>query len=189
MKRARARPLARTILDVLVLLFLLAMVTLAVRKSGLLSTPPGQYAAIDGDSLRRDGEDFRLHGIDAPELQQDCETAAGKPYPCGHAARDALRDLVSGQRLDCRIIDVDRYGRTVVTCSAGDLAINAEMVRRGWAIAYRRHGTAYAAEERDAKASRLGLWQGRFEPPEAWRSRHRGGAVQGSMSDGLGADD
>lgn len=188
MRRAKTRPLLRTIFDALVFLALLGMVALALRNSGLLAVQPGAYVAIDGDSLRKGGEDFRLHGIDAPELHQDCQTAAGKSYPCGRQARDALSRLVSGQQLDCRIRDVDRYGRTVVDCSAGDLDINNEMVRLGWAIAYRRHGPGHVAAEQAAHAARRGIWQGHFEMPEDWRASHRGGQVQGGMT-GTPADD
>ena len=177
---SKPRPLARTLFDALVLVALLAMVGLALRQSGLLPVAPGTYLAIDGDSLRKDGEDFRLHGIDAPELHQACQTGNGQIYPCGQEARNALRRLVSQQLLDCRMRDVDRYGRSVVTCKAGDLDINAEMVRLGWAIAYRRHGLGYVREETTAHVASRGLWQGRFENPEAWRARHRGGPVRGS---------
>ena len=184
MSSARPRPLLRTLADGLVFLAVLAMLGLALRQSGLQSVPRGSYMAVDGDSLRRDAEDFRLHGIDAPELHQSCETAAGRPYPCGREARGALRSLVSGQNLDCRVLDIDRYDRSVVACQAGEQSLNAEMVRRGWAIAYRRHGRQYITEEGAARAARRGLWQGRFDNPEDWRARHRGAGLRGGITGG-----
>ena len=36
---------------------------------------------IDGDSMRADGEEIRLLGIDAPELRQTCRDQHGKGWP------------------------------------------------------------------------------------------------------------
>ena len=66
----RTRPLLRSLSDGLVFLVFLAMVLLALRQSGLLRSETGSFAAIDGDSLRKAGGDYRLNGIDAPELHQ-----------------------------------------------------------------------------------------------------------------------
>jgi endonuclease YncB( thermonuclease family) len=45
----------------------------------------GEYAVIDGDSLRKGQTEIRLVGIDAPEYRQSCSalptTAARKPQP------------------------------------------------------------------------------------------------------------
>ncbi len=167
----------------MVFLSLLAMVLFAMKQSGLLFSDSGQFAVIDGDSLRKDGAEFRLHAIDAPELNQTCTSASGTEYACGREARDELRHLVSGAKLDCRVTDTDRYGRAVAICSAGHAEINAEMVRSGWALAYRSHGLDYVAEEDAARAARLGIWQGRFERPEDWRRRQRSRMMQSSMGE------
>jgi endonuclease YncB( thermonuclease family) len=161
---------------------LLAAILLALRHFGLLEPEIGQFAAVDGDSLRQGDTELRLHGIDAPELHQDCRTASGIGYPCGREARNRLAKLIAGAILTCQIFETDRYGRGVATCKAGDLDINGEMVRLGWAIAYRRHGTAYLAEESAAKTTRRGIWQGPFENPETWRERHRDELTLGGVA-------
>lgn len=161
---------------------LLAAVLFGLRQTGWLNPESGGFTATDGDSLRKDGAEFRLNGIDAPELHQTCKNASGKDYACGREARNALRALVSGRTLVCAIIDTDRYGRAVAVCKAGERDINAEMVRLGWAVAYRRHSLDYVDEERAARQAARGLWQGGFEMPEDWRSRHRDELVRGGMS-------
>ena len=168
-------------IDGLVFAVVLVLVALALERGGFLSPQTGTYAAIDGDSLRGSGAEIRLHGIDAPELHQQCFTRAGASYGCGAEARKALSRLVSGKVLACISMDTDRYGRNVARCKAGDIDINAEMVRQGWAMAYRRHSAAYVVDERRAEKAGLGIWQGRFEEPEQWRASHRAGIVQGDI--------
>jgi endonuclease YncB( thermonuclease family) len=172
----------------LVFLALAALVVLAVGRTGWLAPESGRFTAIDGDSLRKGTQEYRLHGIDAPELHQTCTGAGGASFACGRAAWDHLRDLVRGQTLDCDILETDRYGRLVAECRAGTLDINREMVRSGWAIAYRRHGTQHAGAEASAREAGRGLWQGSFETPERWRERHRN-LVRGDLSSEAAPDD
>lgn len=163
------------------LLLLLVGALYGLRHLGWLAADRGSFEAIDGDSLRKDATEYRLNGIDAPELHQTCSGAQGQDYRCGYEARAALRRLVAGQPLDCTVIDTDRYQRLVAVCRSGGTDINAAMVRDGWAIAYRRHSLAYVGDEREARANRRGIWQGRFETPEDWRDRHRNGMAKGGM--------
>ena len=159
-------------------------VLLALRQTGWLAPEQGTFIAIDGDSLRKGDGEYRLHAIDAPELHQTCSSASGADCPCGRDAQKALRALVSGHDLSCRILETDHYGRAIANCLQADLDINAEMVRLGWAIAYRQHGLDYIAAETAAKKARRGIRQGPFETPEDWRAEHRNSLVQGGMADG-----
>ena len=138
----------------------------------------GNVIAVDGDSLRpsEGGADIRLHGIDAPELGQRCENAQGRQYNCGTAARNHLRKLIGGRDVTCKTMDVDRYGRTVAVCRAGDTELNRQMVLDGWALAYRQHEHRYIGNEATARNNRRGVWQGRFERPGDWRAMYRSDA-------------
>lgn len=165
------------------MLLLLAVITYAARQAGWLPDETGAFTAVDGDSLRKDGKDYRLHAIDAPELFQTCNAADGSTYDCGHAARDALRRLIRNATVTCQILDTDRYGRAVSECSAGTVNLNDAMVRAGWAIAYARHGQDHAAAQNEARAARRGLWQSTFQTPEAWRNANRNGLMQHGEGD------
>lgn len=132
-----------------------------------------RVAVVDGDTLAMGGERLRLHGIDAPESAQTCERA-GRAYRCGGEAGAALARILGGGMVACAQRDTDQYGRRVVRChnDRGE-DIGAEMVRQGWAIAFRRYALDYVSQEAEARAARRGLWAGRFEDPADWRRNRR----------------
>ena len=122
----------------------------------------------DGDSLRAGDIRIRLHGIDAPEMRQQCDNNGS--YACGKQAQAYLAAFL-GRRatLRCAHIDTDRYKRLIMRCYHRGIDIGAAMVRAGWALAYRRYAKDYIADEQEAKAAKRGLWAGTFQTPEAWR--------------------
>ncbi len=129
---------------------------------------------VDGDTVVLSGVKVRLHGIDAPESKQSCRDARERRYRCGREATAALVRL-AGDGIRCRMQrGSDRYGRKIGTCYAADgRNINAEMVRLGHALAYRKYSTAYVAQEREARTRRRGLHRGAFVEPWAWRRGQR----------------
>ncbi len=168
----RGRPWWRTGLDVLAVIAL-TMLALAVMELLPESDTTGGVHVIDGDSLRPvdNTHDIRLQGIDAPELGQQCRDANGQAYRCGRQARRHLKSIIAGREVKCRVMDIDRYQRSISICHAGDTELNRQMVADGWAVAYRL--PAYLRAESSAKNARRGIWQGDFDEPENWRSLHR----------------
>lgn len=133
----------------------------------------GRARAVDGDTLEVAGQKVRLFGIDAPELDQQCDQS-GRRWACGQAARERLAEIVGRQRLACAVQDIDRYGRNVATCTAGGEDIAALMVREGMAIAYRRYSGRYVNAEAAARSEGLGLWTSSYVQPEQYRADGRG---------------
>mgnify|MGYP003979968173 FL=1 len=76
-----------------------------------------------------------LHGIDAPESNQMCESG-GVSYRCGQKSALALSDRAGRATVSCKGKDVDRYGRIVAVCFKGQEDLNAWMVSQGWAVSY-----------------------------------------------------
>lgn len=130
-------------------------------------------AVVDGDTLAAGAERLRLHGIDAPEARQRCERG-GRPYDCGREATAAMARILGRGMVSCEQFDTDRYGRRVVRChDENGTDIGAELVRQGWAVAFRRYSLAYLPQELAARMAGRGLWAGRFEQPAAWREQQR----------------
>ena len=129
----------------------------------------------DGDTIKllvggRSEYKIRLGEIDAPE--------SGQPF--GQKSKRMLSDLVFNRTVTVRVTDVDRYGRSVGVIEAGNTNINAEMVKRGGAWAYRRYlsDQRYLIWERQAQQSRRGLWglqADQIMAPWDWRAARRNG--------------
>jgi endonuclease YncB( thermonuclease family) len=116
---------------------------------------------IDGDTIVSDRVRIRLSGIDAPEMSQ----------PGGSQARTHLIRLIAGGAVRIEPIATDRYGRTVARVHAARGDLGRIMVRDGYARA--AYGAEYAAEEREARRTRAGLWAGAgISSPAAHRAQN-----------------
>ncbi len=201
-RRGKRKPSRRfqTFLLPFALLVLAAAAYLSVgnrqRHFGLFDTAPqigegssgttvvGRASVIDGDTIQIHGERIRLNGIDAPESSQLCRDGSGKSYRCGAKSAAALSDLLEiSSPTRCEFVERDRYGRFVGNCFRADGASVQELlVRSGWAMDWPRHSNgAYASFQAAAKAERIGIWAGEFQPPWEWRTAGSAGhKVQGT---------
>ena len=135
---------------------------------------------IDGDTIHINDNKFRLEGIDAPEMKQQCKKESlkisstigfsfYKDYNCGQVSKAKLKAKINGSKIKCIFTSKDRYKRYIATCFKGETNLNKWMVRNGYAVAYRRYSKKYVPDEDFAKEKKLGLWQGKFMNPEKWR--------------------
>ena len=137
--------------------------------------PDAKITTIDGDTIRAgNGDEYRLFGIDAPELKQTCKDAGGKTWLCGRAAKAKLTSLMKAGGVNCGTGSKDAYGRVVAVCSAQGLPdLGEEMVRSGYAIDLPGpSGDPYQAAEAEAKNAKRGVWRGPFDRPSDWRQTH-----------------
>lgn len=122
----------------------------------------------DGDSfiMMKDGErtTVRLFAIDCPE----------KGQAFGQDAEAFTADLIEGQTVTLKVLDVDRYDRLISRVYLADgRCLNHELVEAGLAWWYRQH----ARNDRDlerlesrARSRGAGLWQDN-EPTPPWDYR------------------
>jgi len=146
-----------------------------------------QASVIDGDTIDMRGMRFRLHGIDAPESRQLCQTRQGQSWRCGQKAALALADRIGRGHVTCRQTDMDRYGRVVAICSLNGEDLNRWMVRNGWALAYTKYAMDYTTNEKMAAIEGVGIWSGTFVRPSAWRRGDRLGSVPAAPASNVGA--
>jgi endonuclease YncB( thermonuclease family) len=173
-----SRQLAQT-LGKFIALLLVVVLMLLIQHYCQIQVPPfgpdAQITAIDGDSLKAgNGAQYRLFGIDAPELKQSCNQASGKSWLCGRAAKARLTTLIKHGSVNCESRDKDHYGRIVAICHADGVPdLGETMVRDGYALALSGPlGDQYRDAEAEAKEAKRGLWRGSFEEPWEWRKEH-----------------
>jgi micrococcal nuclease len=122
-------------------------------------------AVIDGDTFRlSNGETVRLIGIDAPELSQ----------PGGEESRQYLTRLIlnKGVTLKTGREDRDKYRRLLRFVYLGDVCINEEMIRQGYAEARYMSSNDLLREyyielEIEAEITKSGLWSKNIFQPRS----------------------
>lgn len=128
-----------------------------------------QTTIVDGDTLRVNGQPFRLFGIDAPEKVQWC----GGDYPAGELSARALEGLVHGKAIACEPKGTDRYQRTLAVCRVDGVDLGKTMVRLGMAWAFTRYSQDYVDQEALARQERLGVHAHDCLPAWDWRAGRR----------------
>ena len=145
---------------------LILVPTLAVAADNLA----GQASVIDGDTLEIHGTRIRLWGIDAPESSQLCRGEDSLQYRCGAKAANDLDAFIAGRPVNCLPVSVDRYGRTVATCSVGRVDLGDWLVRNGLALDWPEYSKRkYGAAQREAEQAGRGIWVGSYVQPWLYR--------------------
>jgi endonuclease YncB( thermonuclease family) len=133
-------------------------------------------SVYDGDTIKakKSGitENFRLCGIDAPEVSQ----------PLGKQSRDYLRSLIPvGKTVQISIVDIDKYNRKIAEVFIdGSLErfINKEIALKGLAYNYDvfkncPNQTMIATGEEVAKWEKIGVWKDDHQKPWEYRKAQR----------------
>ena len=140
----------------------------------------GFAKVVDGDTIKINSKKIRLYGIDAPEKKQKCKKtyltisfmSFTKDYMCGEVSTQKLIKKINKQKLNCNILDIDRYKRLIGECFKRNINLNSWMVSNGYAVAYRKYSKKYVSDEINAKNNKLGIWQGKFEMPWDYRRKN-----------------
>ena len=131
----------------------------------------------DGDTLRvrsSKGEilKVRFACVDAPELKQ----------PLGQESRNYLRSMINeaGGKVKVKVINTDRYGRSVAELWTKSGLLQSRMAAVGMAFAYDQyskncpHWDAVKSSEKAASELKVGVWRSpNFERPWNYRKSNR----------------
>jgi micrococcal nuclease len=121
---------------------------------------------VDGDTIHvRIGtriEKVRYIGVNTPEVHHPTRGEE----PGGRTALELNRRLVAGRsvRLELDVQERDRYGRLLAYVWVGNLMVNAELVRRGYAQVMTvppnvRYQDLFLRLQREAREAGRGLWR------------------------------
>jgi endonuclease YncB( thermonuclease family) len=128
-------------------------------------------SVVDGDTvIFTSGRHVRYIGLDAPELERNTPAGWVKVHePFADDAKRLNEELVLGKtvRLEFDQQKEDKYHRLLAYCfvkaEAGELLVQAEILRRGLAYFYMlspnfKYADTLATAMQEAKAKKLGLW-------------------------------
>jgi micrococcal nuclease len=140
----------------------------------LLTAPEASAAPLEGTVVRIvDGdtihvriadrvEKIRYIGMNTPEVHHPTRGEE----PGGREATEANRRLVAGKhvRLETDVQARDRHGRLLAYVWVGDVMVNAELVRQGYAQVMTvppnvRHQALFLKLQREAREAGRGLWR------------------------------
>jgi len=116
---------------------------------------------IDGDTIEiAGGERVRYIGIDTPE------TVDPRKLQCfGVEASNKNKELVEGKmaRLEKDITERDKYGRLLRYVWVGDVFVNLELVKQGFAYSYSyppgiKYQDLFVKAQQEAREAKRGLW-------------------------------
>jgi endonuclease YncB( thermonuclease family) len=167
---------------------LVAVLALRSIPVALADDLTGQASITDGDTLDIHGTRIRLWGIDAPESSQLCRGEDSLQYRCGAQAANNLDAFIAGRPVSCLPISLDRYGRTVATCSASGQDLGDWLVRNGLALDWPEYSKRkYDAAQRDAEQAGRGIWKGSYVEPWLYRACIRAAGSPANCSDDANA--
>ena len=122
---------------------------------------------VDGDTIElENGEMVRYIGLDAPEVWKKEEGGwLYQPQPFAEESLEFNRRLVEGKkvRLEYDVVLRDKYNRLLAYVYVGDLFVNAEMVKEGYAVVYTlppnlRYTDLFVRLQREAREGSRGVW-------------------------------
>jgi endonuclease YncB( thermonuclease family) len=140
----------------------------------------GTASLVDGDTLDINNSRFRLFGIDAPEMAQQCKDHDDLIYHCGSKARLALKNFIAGLLVTCSPVVGEKktYASTVARCEVDGKDLAEWLVEQGHALDWPLYSNGiYDQAQQKARGAGRGLWDGKFVLPWDFRTclHQRGG--------------
>jgi len=155
---------------------LAAALLMASSRVALAEDVIGHASVVDGDTLMIHGISIRLWGVDAPKAGQLCRGEDGDQYRCSIEAANKLGTFIALRQVNCNPINLDRYGRTVATCSVDGADLGEWLVRSGLALDLPQYSLGkYGSVQHEAEQAKRGIWKGSHVEPSLYRVCIRAG--------------
>ncbi|WP_289058686.1 thermonuclease family protein [uncultured Flavobacterium sp.] len=124
--------------------------------SSALFAQTGKVIKIkDGDTIvvldsKNNQTTLRLAEVDCPESSQDF----------GKKAKSFTADLVALKIITYKVVDTDRYGRSIAKVYYDNKYLSAEIIKSGYGWHYKKYSNSAELSnlESVAKSKRIGLW-------------------------------
>jgi endonuclease YncB( thermonuclease family) len=144
----------------------------AVSGTAAQEVVSGAAKVVDADIVMVDKQRVILWAVDAPERPQKC-FVGDLLWDCYGAARQALGELIGSGEASCTLQpgEPDKFNRRYGVCTSAGKDIGAELVRLGMARAFLEQGEDYVAQEEQAKAAGLGVFQPGAKIDAPWEFR------------------
>jgi endonuclease YncB( thermonuclease family) len=119
------------------------------------------YRVIVPDSGTLEAGDvvIKLNGIVASKAEAQCQDEKGKSWPCGAAAKTALRQLIRARAVVCDLPGPGEQKSFTARCAVSGTDLSTWLVRQGWAKPNDLPEPALADAAEAAKSERVGVWQ------------------------------
>jgi endonuclease YncB( thermonuclease family) len=114
----------------------------------------------DSGTLEAGDVVIKLNGIVASKADVQCQDENGKSWPCGAAAKAALRRLIRARAVVCDLPEPSEQKSFRARCAVAGTDLSTWMVRQGWAKPNDPPEPALADAAEAAKSERIGLWRG-----------------------------
>jgi endonuclease YncB( thermonuclease family) len=113
----------------------------------------------DSGTLEAGDVVIKLNGIVARKADAQCQDEKGKNWPCGAAARAALRRLIRARAVVCDLPEPAEQKSFTARCAVSGTDLSNWMVRQGWVKPNDPPEPALADAAEAAKSERIGLWR------------------------------
>ena len=127
------------------------------------------YRVVVPDSGTLEAGDvvIKLNGRVPSNADAQCQDKQGKNWPCGAAAKTALRRLVRARAVVCDLPGPGEQKSLTARCAVSGTDLSTWLVRQGWAKPNHQPQPALADAAEAAKSERIGLGRNRlwFDEP------------------------
>jgi endonuclease YncB( thermonuclease family) len=132
-------------------------------------TTAGVANVIKPYAFELNGYQVYLLGVDSVEVGQPCRIDR-QNWDCWAAAQRQLETILSEGEVTCEaVVGPTEDLKMIALCTTGGEDIGERFVRSGFGVTIPAETERYEEVQAEARANRIGLWQGQFTPPAVWR--------------------